>query len=148
MGGDDRGAGVVRPLDPAVEQVRQRDRDADQADGDDEPALPGVTVIITDKDGNETSVVTDQDGNYTVPGLAPGDYTIRFVPPAGFTVTIGTDSFGESGTVTVKAGEVTEVDAGMHKPGEPTPPPSDSPSETPSDLPTTKKPMVLPNTGD
>ena len=124
------------------------DLDNDGVKDDDEPALPGVTVIITDKDGNETSVVTDQDGNYTVPGLAPGDYTIRFVPPAGFTVTIGTDSFGESGTVTVKAGEVTEVDAGMHKPGEPTPPPSDSPSETPSDLPTTKKPMVLPNTGD
>ena len=38
--GRDGGAGVVRPLDPAIEGVRQRDQDAEHGDPDDQHPLP------------------------------------------------------------------------------------------------------------
>ena len=49
-------------------------------DSDEKTGVPGVTVVISDKDGNEvTRTVTDNDGNWKV-DVVPGDYTVTYEP--------------------------------------------------------------------
>jgi hypothetical protein len=75
--------------------------------------LPGVTVTVTSPalQGVRT-VVTDENGVYTIPGLPPGDYTVRFelsgMSTAETTHTVG---LGQPARVdaTMKLQTVTEL---------------------------------------
>ncbi|MCG7272954.1 hypothetical protein MHJ82_01180 [Corynebacterium afermentans] len=50
-------------------------------DPDEKTGVPGVTVVVMDKDGKEevARTVTDKDGNWKV-NLKPGDYTVVYEP--------------------------------------------------------------------
>ena len=82
-----------------------------------EPDLAGVTVVITDSDGNIQTVITDNNGDYTATIVVPGDVVIDIdetTLPAGATLTEGTDPT----TVTVTAGAtVFEENNGFNIPG-------------------------------
>ena len=57
-----------------------------------EPGLNGVTVELLDSTGTVIATqVTSGDGSYLFENLPPGDYTVRVVPPAGFTQTFDLD---------------------------------------------------------
>ena len=102
------------------------DEDQDGIQDTGEPTLPGVTVTISDTDGNPVATdVTDPSGTYffIVP---PGDYVITFTPPAGGEITDpdqGLDDSADSDPdplsgatppVTLDPGEIDEtVDAGI-----------------------------------
>jgi uncharacterized repeat protein (TIGR01451 family) len=93
-----------------------------------EAPVPGVTVTLTDGDGNEVATaVTDADGLYLFDGLVPGDYTVTFSDlPAGYSVTetnaAGTTAANNSnGLVSTKvslaAGETDlTFDLGIYRP--------------------------------
>ncbi|GEM_PF-2182310 len=76
-----------------------------------EPGLPGVTVQLSDSNGNVVgSTVTDSNGNYLFTGLATGNYTVTAATPAGYTPSpagVGgnpaIDSNGSPATVSVTA---------------------------------------------
>ncbi len=57
------------------------DLDSDGTQGSDEPGIPGVTVTLTDDQGNSWTTVTDENGNYNFPGLDPD-------PTVTYTVTV------------------------------------------------------------
>ena len=40
-----------------------------------------LTIVFISSQGQETEVKTDKNGNYSVHGLAPGDYSIKFMIP-------------------------------------------------------------------
>src|SRR6187402_683239 len=76
-------------------------------------AVPGATVNVTNKDTNEiATAVTNAEGNYTVPFLRPGPYTMT-VELSGFQKYTRTDmqlQVGETATINVQlaVGAVTE----------------------------------------
>ncbi|MEI7685833.1 MAG: SdrD B-like domain-containing protein, partial [Planctomycetota bacterium] len=50
-----------------------------------EPPLPGVTVQLVDPTGTVVgTAITDGSGNYRFPNVAPGNYTLRELQPAGY----------------------------------------------------------------
>ncbi|MCB8975991.1 MAG: carboxypeptidase regulatory-like domain-containing protein [Ardenticatenaceae bacterium] len=54
----------------------------------DEFGIPGVTVNLYDSsDTFIATTTTDYDGSYSFTNLAPGDYHIEVMPPAGYTIT-------------------------------------------------------------
>lgn len=58
------------------------DRDGEYDDG--EQLLPGWTLVICDADGNEVATTTtDENGFYSVEGLPPGEYTVKFFDEEG-----------------------------------------------------------------
>jgi protocatechuate 3,4-dioxygenase beta subunit len=55
-----------------------------------EPALPGVPVALLDAAGTVVgTTTTDAGGKYRFDNLAPGAYTVRVTPPAGFVSSTG-----------------------------------------------------------
>ncbi len=65
----------------------------------DEPGISGVTVTLTDADGNTMTVTTDENGNYLFDDLPAGDYTVEVgAGPDGSTLTT-------SGSYDVSLGE-------------------------------------------
>jgi tetratricopeptide (TPR) repeat protein len=40
-----------------------------------------LTIVFVSSQGQQTEVKTDKNGNYSVRGLAPGDYSVRFMIP-------------------------------------------------------------------
>ena len=51
----------------------------------DTPPIAGVTMQLLDADGNVIGTTqTDADGNYVFGNLAPGNYGVREVQPAGY----------------------------------------------------------------
>ncbi|HHU6750597.1 TPA: SdrD B-like domain-containing protein, partial [Staphylococcus pseudintermedius] len=75
---------------------------------DNEPGIADVTVTLTDADGNVVDTrTTDTNGNYLFENVKPGEYTVTFETPEGYTPTQtgqGTsdkDSNGTSTKVTV-----------------------------------------------
>src|SRR5215208_1054912 len=76
-------------------------------------AVPGATVNITNKDTNEiATAVTNTEGNYTIPFLRPGAYTLT-VELSGFQKYTRTDmrlQVGETALINVQlaVGSVTE----------------------------------------
>ncbi|MEZ5536233.1 MAG: SdrD B-like domain-containing protein [Thiolinea sp.] len=90
-----------------------------------EPGVAGVSVALTDADGNPVATqTTDAAGHYLFEGLAPGDYTVAFILPAGMAFTAqdqGTDDAKDSDVaaggvvaVTLASGEKNRsLDAGV-----------------------------------
>lgn len=63
--------------------------DNDQNDVQDsgEPGVSGVLVVLYDGDENEVArTATDENGRYRFDDLVPGDYSLRFSPPAEYEV--------------------------------------------------------------
>ena len=95
----------------------------ENGDGNEDPGekegVPGVPVVVKDKDGNEViRTVTDEDGNWKV-DVEPGEYTVEYKTRDGYTPT---DPSQVSRKVVVESGkEYLDVDLGV-KPGEKTPP--------------------------
>ena len=69
--------------------IRRRGRRRIQDAG--EPGIPGVTVTLNGTTGNGTAVTqtttTDASGLYLFNNLIPGNYTVTFTTPAGYTIT-------------------------------------------------------------
>lgn len=86
----------------------------ENGDGKEDPGektgVPGVTVVVTDRDGNEvTRTVSDEDGNWKV-DVTPGDYTVEYLP-GGHTPS---DPSQVKRTVTIEKGEKRlDVDLGV-----------------------------------
>ena len=78
-------------------------------DGDFGGGLPGASVLVVE---TATGDATDIDGNYTITGLAPGSYTVRysFIGYGSQTVEDVTVAAGQTQTinVTLTAGEQLE----------------------------------------
>ncbi len=115
--------------------------DNDLDDGESEPPVPGVLVILLDEtgapavdiDGNPvTSVFTDANGEYRFDNLAAGTYTVVFddvnnvtagkelvAPNEGIDDTIDSDAIGTNvlsridGIVVAEGGEAADNDAGV-----------------------------------
>jgi 5-hydroxyisourate hydrolase-like protein (transthyretin family) len=88
------------------------------ADDTDLP-LSDVWVTAQDNDGSGRSTSTDEDGNYTLRGLTPGDYTLRFAPGGSDYTTEWWNDQPTEGTaepITLTAGGVlTDMDAGLNR---------------------------------
>jgi|GEM_PF-1079966 len=66
------------------------DGDGNQENG--EPGIPGVSMTLTDDDGEEVATTTtDESGMYSFDDVVPGTYTITVEPPAGHTQTYDLD---------------------------------------------------------
>ncbi|WP_137179461.1 SdrD B-like domain-containing protein [Roseomonas sp. AR75] len=104
------------------------DKNRDGIQGDDEQAIAGVTVQLLDTDGNQIDeTTTDGTGYYQFIGLVPGDYSVRFLTPSGYTPTLsnqGGDDAEDSDAVggitqevTLTSGEFNgTLDAGFFRP--------------------------------
>ena len=86
----------------------------ENGDGKEDPGektgVPGVTVVVTDKDGNEvTRTVSDEDGNWKV-DVTPGEYTVEYLPGDH----TPSDPSQVKRTVTIEKGEKRlDVDLGV-----------------------------------
>ena len=91
--------GFVKPISVGDFVWRDTDRDGIQDAG--EPGIDNVTVTLTRTDGTPvtapdgTSIATaqltqhtDPSGAYSFTGLAPGQYTVTVMTPAGFIATM------------------------------------------------------------
>ncbi|MDE9799885.1 SdrD B-like domain-containing protein [Staphylococcus delphini] len=107
----------------------------------DEPGIANVTVTLTDADGNVVGTrTTDTNGNYLFEDVKPGDYTVTFETPEGYTPTqtgqgtADNDSNGTSTKVTVGDSDDLSLDSGFYKetpepPTEPDNPDPDQPTD-------------------
>jgi hypothetical protein len=91
-----------------------------------EPGIPGVEVQLFDANGVEVqSTTTDSTGFYEFTGLAPGEYSLKFIKPTGYAFSpigqgssaIDSDADQQTGStakITLAAGEYNnEIDAGL-----------------------------------
>ena len=110
------------------------DLDGDGERDEGESGIAGVTVTLTDEEGNVVATTTtDANGNYRFTGLPPGTYIVTFTPPPGYT-----PSTDESYTITLDPGEaVTNVSNFGLQPQAPPPPPP------PTDIPTLSEVAML-----
>ena len=111
---------------PPPEQCRigdyvWNDVNKDGIQGDDEPAVPGVTVTLLDEDGNPVEgvdpVETDDSGKYLFDEIECGSYTVKFEDPEGRDFTSpgegddpAVDSNPDPDTGVTEPVEVTEED--------------------------------------
>ncbi len=62
-----------------------------------EPGIEGVTVRLLDEGGAQLNVTsTDAAGHYGFAGLAPADYRIEVVPPAGYATSTGRNGWARA----------------------------------------------------
>jgi MYXO-CTERM domain-containing protein len=110
------------------------DLDGDGERDEGEPFIAGVTITLSDEDGNVlATTTTDANGDYRFPGLQPGTYVVTVEPPLGYTPTTV-----ESYTITLRPGEaVTNVTNFGLQPQAPPPPPP------PTDIPTLSEVAML-----
>jgi protocatechuate 3,4-dioxygenase beta subunit len=90
-----------------------------------DPVRPGVTVILRDSTDNVVATaVTDSNGDYEFNNLVPGDYRVEIVAPAGYvfvtpnagaddSVDSDVDATGSSVLLTLAAGGLADIDAGL-----------------------------------
>ncbi|MEY4413094.1 MAG: hypothetical protein RIQ53_387, partial [Pseudomonadota bacterium] len=93
-----------------------------------ETGIWGVTVQLLDASGNVVDErLTDVNGNYLFTDLAPGTYSVKFVPPAGYTFTqqdVGADvsdsdadASGQTAAFALTSGQDKfDLDAGLLSP--------------------------------
>jgi protocatechuate 3,4-dioxygenase beta subunit len=93
-----------------------------------EPGIPGVTVTLTGPNNLQKTTTTDATGYYIFEKLEPGEYTVVFTKPAGYTFTTpfagapDKDSnadvnTGASELITLAAGQSNlTIDAGLYQP--------------------------------
>ncbi len=84
----------------------------DDADGDGvadpgELGLAGVSVTVTDADGNSHTMSTDGNGDYVITALPVGSATAAYGTPSGYALTTG----NASQTVTISDGVTTSAAA-------------------------------------
>lgn len=110
---DDDDASVdVLPPGGAIGDTVWFDEDGDGVQGLGEDGISGVTVILTDEDGNQTTVQTGPDGMYLFDELAGGEYTVSIdttTLPEGLIQTYdadGTVATPDASTVTIANGGV------------------------------------------
>jgi hypothetical protein len=101
-----------------------------------EPGIEGVSVMLSDQNGNPVSdangnivmpTVTNSNGGYAFTNLNPGQYTVMFIKPNGYQATIanqGNDvsdsdanvTTGKTGIITLLAGQTDNtIDAGFYQ---------------------------------
>ncbi|MGB0384481.1 MAG: SdrD B-like domain-containing protein, partial [Ardenticatenaceae bacterium] len=88
----------VVPPEALIGDTIYLDIDGDGTQDADEPGLQGVIVVLTDQNGNETTVVTDENGHYAFTDVNPDEqYTVTVAPenfqPGG--VLEGLDNSGD-----------------------------------------------------
>jgi len=87
----------VVSCDAALGDLVWLDRNADGIQDPDEPGVYHVLVELFDARGFVlASTMTDMNGLYSFTSLDPGDYFVRFHPPAGFEVSPQTQGSDES----------------------------------------------------
>jgi uncharacterized repeat protein (TIGR01451 family) len=123
-------AGFYRPA--ALGDRVWSDTDADGQQDAGEPGVANVTVELYKCVNDQPSGlvlatdVTDANGIYNFTNLAPGEYIVKFITPAGFTLTTanvgadGSDSDAGAGGLTgcysLESGETdNSVDAGLYR---------------------------------
>lgn len=76
------------------------DTNADGIQNNNEMTAPGVVVSYTPEGGSPVTGTTDNFGHYTFTEIAPGNYTVAFTAPTGYsagnpvTVAVGTENVG------------------------------------------------------
>ncbi|WP_353421252.1 SdrD B-like domain-containing protein [Staphylococcus delphini] len=117
------------------------DTNKDGIQDDNEPGIANVTVTLKDADGNVVGTrTTDDEGNYLFEDVKPGEYTVTFETPEGYTPTqtgqgsTENDSNGTSTKVTVGDNDDLTLDSGFYKetpepPTEPDNPDPDQPTD-------------------
>ena len=119
--------GLVKPA--SVGDFVWFDANKDGIQDADEAGVAGVTVRLTDTAGQPVvdasgktieAVSTTGAGAYSFSNLLPGDYTLTFTPPVGYSATLsragdpGKDSNGADSSVTLVQGQNDEtVDLGL-----------------------------------
>ena len=74
-----RGCGILLAAHTAFAQGRQTGTVVGTVTDRDGLVMPGATVTLSSPAlQGVRATTTDGNGNYTVPGLPPGDYTVRF----------------------------------------------------------------------
>ncbi len=143
-----RSGGPTPTLTPGPDSVKIGDRvwlDANRDGVQDEggPGLQGITVELLAGCTDTTAAasrITSNSGQYLFTNLAPGQYRVRFVAPAGYLFTAkdqsaepGDSDAGSNGItdcLTLSAGQENyDVDAGIYDPNStiPTPTPTATP---------------------
>jgi uncharacterized repeat protein (TIGR01451 family)/fimbrial isopeptide formation D2 family protein len=122
---DDSVPVVVSPL-VSLGNYTWIDSNRDGIQDPSEAPLPGVVVVLLDSDGDEVATTTtDADGLYLFSDLLPGDYTVTFTQPAGYTLTSsgeGSDTDVDSDPASDGTVDVTlttdrlDIDAGFWPP--------------------------------
>jgi fimbrial isopeptide formation D2 family protein/uncharacterized repeat protein (TIGR01451 family) len=107
--------GYTQPA--SVSGIKFRDNNGNGVRDPGEPTMAGVTIYV-DLNNNgifeppgEPSAVTNGLGQYTISNLVPGAYTIREVPPAGFSQTFPPSNAGHN-VVLVPGDNLTDLDFG------------------------------------
>ncbi|MFN3152513.1 SdrD B-like domain-containing protein [Bremerella sp.] len=110
-----------RATGAVIQGIKYKDWNGNGVRDAGEKPLAGVTIYLDQNqngqlDANETSTVTAADGSYQFTGLAPGAYTVREVPVAGYdSTTVGNDpgTFYGASYIINSGGQMTytEVDA-------------------------------------
>ncbi|WP_235299793.1 SdrD B-like domain-containing protein, partial [Portibacter marinus] len=126
---NDLDAGLYTPA--SIGDFVWLDTDADGVQDAGEEGIEGVAVNLKDENGDViASTTTEADGSYEFTGLAPGDYSVQFVLPAGSEYSPlnasgneATDSdadpamAGMTEVVTLASGETNDdLDAGLYEP--------------------------------
>jgi uncharacterized surface anchored protein len=116
--------GLVRPV--SLGDTVWADENGNGQQDNDEPGVQGVTVTLTNANGDQVATTTtDADGKYLFTGLIPGTYTVTFSNlPAGMVITSTEtgddrtiDSNGLTTTVTLTSGQSDlTIDLGLIRP--------------------------------
>lgn len=117
---------VTPPTQASLGDYVWEDLDGDGIQDIGEPGMVGIVVELYTITGTlVTTTTTDANGLYLFSDVDPGDYTLTFIPPAGYELTqqdqggddtadSDADATGQTGTITLNAGDnATEWDAGL-----------------------------------
>jgi len=107
---------VVEPELAAIGDYVWYDTNQNGIQDEGEAGVPGVTVHLTDCEGNVVdTMLTDANGYYLFDELEPGEYAIHFVLPDGYVFTlqnIGADNLDSDADPFTGETECTELVAG------------------------------------
>ena len=90
-----------------------------------EPGISNVVVVLSDTNGPIATQLTDSAGAYLFTNLPPGEYSVTFTVPDGYTVTPsdqgGDDAADSDGltpppTTLVSGGDDLSIDLGLYRP--------------------------------